>query len=137
MCLRGASAVDDILNRHRNWKLRVLLVWAAVRGADTLGPPRGTYARIADRRVRQFWDRNLLLSQRMVRDILENPKLLPDSAEQVFRGTTIWDIAALFPPQARWDASMPKAEFYGRPVSAVAPDLEKRLSELIESRPER
>ena len=127
MCLRGASAVEDILNRHRNWKGRVFLVWEAVRAADTLGPPRGTYARVPDRRVRQFWDRNLLLSQRMVHDLMENPKLLPDS-ERVAEGVVLWDIAAVFPPGARWDHAMPKPDYYGRPVAAVAEEIERALA---------
>jgi hypothetical protein len=130
MCLRGASAIDDILNRHRGWKLRVFVVWEPVRAADSIGPPDGTYKRISDRRVRQFWDRDKVLSQRMVRDILENPKLLPDS-EQVFPGVVLWDIAAVYAPALRWDAAMPKPDYYGRPVAEVAGDLDRRLAEMF------
>lgn len=133
MCLRGASAVSDMLNRHRDWKLRVYVVWEPVRAADSIGPPSGTYKRVPDRRVRQFWDREKLLSQRMVKDILENPKLLPDS-ERVTEGTIIWDVAAVYAPKERWDHAMPKPEYYGRPVAEVSSDLEKRLAELLEPR---
>lgn len=131
MCLRGASAVSDMLNRHRDWKLRVYVVWEPVRAADSIGPPRGTYARLPDRRIRQFWDRERLLSQRIVRDVLDNPGLLPDS-EKVTEGTILWDIAAVYPPQTRWDHAMPKPEYYGRPVAEVAREMEQRLTELME-----
>jgi hypothetical protein len=134
MCLRGASAVDDMLKRHSGWKLRVFVVWEAIRNADTLGPPAGTYARIPDRRVRQFWDRDLSLSQRILHDVQDNPKLLADSGA-VLQGTTVWDVAAAFPPKVRWDRAMPKPDYYGRPVAEIAPDLEKRLEELITARP--
>lgn len=130
MCLRGASAVADILNRHRGWKLRVLVVWEPVRAADSIGPPSGTYKRIPDPRVRQFWDQDKVLSQRMVRDIVDNPKLLPDS-EQVLPGMVIWDVAAVYAPAMRWDATMPKPDYYGRPVAEVAGELERQLSEMF------
>lgn len=133
MCLRGASAVADILNRHRDWKLRVFVVWEPVRTADSIGPTPGTYARVPDRRVRQFWDRDRLLSQRMVRDILENPALLPDS-EKVTERTIIWDVAAVYPPKTRWDHAMPKPEYYGRPVAEISGELEERLMALMDPR---
>lgn len=133
MCLRGASAVSDILNRHAGWKLRVLVIWEPVRAADTIGPPPRTYARFPDKRVRQFWDRDKLLSQRMVRDILEHPSMLPDS-EEITPTTLIWDVAAVFGPFERWDHSMPKPDFYAHPVAEIAPDLEDRLSKMMEAR---
>src|SRR5512142_3527690 len=127
MCLRGASAVSDILNRHPNWKLRVLVVWETIRGADSLGPPPGTYVRIPDRRVRQFWDRSLILSDRMVRDARANPKLLPAN-EPLNDGTILWDAAAVFPRGARWDRELPRPVYYGRPVAAVTIELERSLA---------
>lgn len=129
MCLRGASAVSDILNRHRDWRLRVFVVWEPVRTADSIGPPPGTYQRMPDRRVRQFWDRDRALSQRMVRDIVENPALMADS-ERIAEGTVIWDVVALFPPKARWDHAMPKPDWYARPVAEVAPNLEQIVTQL-------
>ena len=60
MCLRGASAVRNILNLHPGWKLRVLMVWQRIRDQDTIGPPPGTYLLVPDPRVRQFWDRDLV-----------------------------------------------------------------------------
>jgi len=134
MCLRGASAVADMLKRHPNWKLRVFVVWEAVRATDSIGPPRGTYARIPDRRVTQFWDRELTLSQRIVRDVMEAPALLADS-EHVDAKTVVWDVAAVYPAGARWDRLMPKPEYYGRPVAAVAGELEKKLTELVAKKP--
>lgn len=127
MCLRGASAVSDILNRHPTWKLRALVVWETIRGADSLGPPPGTYVRIPDRRVRQFWDRDLILSNRIVRDARANPKLLPAN-ETLNDATIIWDAAAVFPRGARWDHDLPRPAYYGRPVAAVTIELERSLT---------
>ncbi len=127
MCLRGASAVSDILNRHPDWKVRVLVVWLAVRDADSVGPPPGTYERIPDRRVRQFWDRSQVLSDRMVRDARANRKLIPAS-EPLNDGTILWDIAAVFPRGARWTREMPRPVYYGRPVAAVTIELERALT---------
>ncbi|MGE5177610.1 MAG: hypothetical protein ACM3PF_00805 [Bacteroidota bacterium] len=119
--------MSDILNRHPNWKLRVLVVWETIRGADSLGPPPGTYVRIPDRRVRQFWDRSLILSDRMVRDARANPKLLPAN-EPLNDGTILWDAAAVFPRGARWDRELPRPVYYGRPVAAVTIELERSLA---------
>jgi hypothetical protein len=127
MCLRGASAVSDILIRHPSWKLRVLVVWEGIRGADSVGPPPGTYERIPDRRVRQFWDRSLILSSRMVRDARANRKLLPAN-EILNDGTILWDVVAVFPRDARWNLELPRPAYYGHPVAAVTIELERSLA---------
>ena len=112
----------------------MLLVWEPVRAADEIGPPRGTYARVTDRRVRQFWDRDRILSQRMVRDLMENPKLLADTTK-VTESTIIWDIAAVFPPRTRWDSSLPRPSYYGRPVAAVVIEMERAVEAAIAGKP--
>jgi hypothetical protein len=127
MCLRGASAVSDILIRHPSWKLRVLVVWEAIRGADSIGPPPGTYLRMPDRRVRQFWDRSLVLSERIVRDARANPGLLPKD-EHLNDATIVWDVAAVFPRGAHWNHEFPRPVYYGHPVAVVSIELERALA---------
>ena len=90
-----------MLKRHPEWPLRVYVVWEAVLRADAGGPPPGTYARIPDHRVRQFWDRELLLSQKMVQDLLAGSEPLPEEMD-ITPETVIWDVAAVYGPSAAW-----------------------------------
>jgi len=116
-----------MLKRHPEWPLRVYVVWEAVVRADAAGPPPGTYARIPDHRVRQFWDRELLLSQKMVQDLLAGSEHLPEEME-ITPETVIWDVAAVYGPSAAWSDAMPLPDYHGYPVVDVAKELERHLT---------
>jgi hypothetical protein len=118
--------VRNLLERHPKLKVRVLVVWEPVRHADANGPPTGTYMRIPDRRVVQFWDPQLTLSKRILRDALHNPKLLKNG-EQITKSTIVWDIAAVFRQGQRWDRAFPPPQVYGMPVVDVIGDVEREL----------
>jgi hypothetical protein len=129
MCLRGASAVEQVLERHPDWKVRVFVVWEAVRKQDRKGPPNGTYGRIPDLRVVQYWDPGLKLSKRIVHDMLANPSLQPKD-ETITDKTIAWDFAAIYPPGVRWEKEFPAPKYYGKPVVRVDRDVELELEAL-------
>jgi hypothetical protein len=127
MCLRGASAVNQMLERHPRDPMRVFLVWSAVRKQDKKGVPAGTYAKVPDPRVTQFWDKKLDLSKRIVRDVTANPALYHLN-DPVTDKTVVWDFAAVYPPGVRWEKTFPVPSYYGKPVVAVIRDVEERVS---------
>lgn len=103
MCLRGASAVQTVLDERRDRRLRVLLVWEPVIVTD-LGPPTGsTLSRVPDGRVVQFWDRKRHLSRRITGTHEEEG--------------IVWDYVAVYPPGVRWEGeSFPVPVFSASPV---------------------
>jgi hypothetical protein len=129
LCLRGASAVQLVLDRHPEWKVRVLVVWEAVRKQDKKGPPPGVYDRIKDPRAVQYWDPALKLSKRIVRDMLKNPRLKFND-EVITEKTIVWDFAAIYPRGVRWAKEFPAPKYYGKPVVHKDREIELELSEL-------
>lgn len=128
MCLRGASAVQLILDRHPDWKMRVFVVWEGVRKKDKKGPPPGTYDLMKDPRVVQYWDPALKLSKRIVHDMLANPKLRPQG-ETITEKTIAWDFAAVYPRGVRWGKEFPAPKLYRKPVVQFDRDIELELGE--------
>jgi hypothetical protein len=61
----GASAVNDLLARHPAANVRVFVVWKPMLASDVTPTTRFTMQRIADRRVRQYWDEQHTLARRM------------------------------------------------------------------------
>jgi hypothetical protein len=127
MCLRGASAVSQMLERHPRDPMRVFLVWSAVRNQDKKGLPDGTLDRVPDPRVTQFWDRKLDLSKKIVRDVTKNPTAY-ELDDPIDSKTIVWDFAAVFPPGVRWEKAFPVPAYYGKPVMAVIRDVEVHVA---------
>ena len=113
-----------MLADHRERNLRVLVVWEPILATDWRQPTSGTLARLPDLRVRQFWDRNHLVSAALTGIAARHPpEPRPDCC--IDRGF-YWDEAILFPPGTLWDDSAYSA-FWNGPVVKAAPDLEKSL----------
>ena len=102
VCLRGASAVQEILNSRGGLRVRVFVVWEPVIATDLAPPTTGTLARIHDRRAVQYWDHDRALSADIVRSVLADPDRY--GLEKVEAGSIVWDTVAVFPPDVRWEA---------------------------------
>lgn len=126
MCLRGASAIEKILEERAGKPLRVLVVWEPVIKTD-LGPPAGrTLALVSDARAIQFWDPTLSLSQEIVRSLRANPNDRPAEVED--EDAIFWDHVALFPAGGRWETeSFPESTFSMSPVVEALAELRARL----------
>jgi hypothetical protein len=100
----------------------VLVIWEPILRTDWSAPRRGTLARISDRRARQFWDPNHLVSVQLSRNrVAKAGQQGPDCCEdQGF----FWDDAILYGPHAHWK-DMPVAVFWNGPVWKIIPQLEK------------
>jgi hypothetical protein len=70
--------------------------------ATDLGAPSTiTLRRIHDARVKQYWDRNRVLSHAM---------------GEHDRPSVVWDYIAVYKPEQNWIDTPPQPEFQGRPV---------------------
>ena len=125
-CLRGASAVQKILEERREKPLHVFVVWEPVIVTD-LGPPSAkTLALVADPRVVQFWDRGRHLSHTIFASARHDPKVLGWEVEG--EEEIVWDWAASFPAGTTWDeGTFPSPTFATCPVVGDLPGLRAAL----------
>lgn len=121
--MRGASALGDVLKRVIGRPVRVFVVWEPVLWRDFAPPTSKVLSLISDSRASQYWDKELLLSAKT-----DSLRRQPASASG--KKAVVWDVAAIFPPGARWDANFPSPTFASRPVIARINEIQRRLSEL-------
>ena len=120
MCLRGASAIEDILKRNPADRLRVLVVWEPILPTDWVSPGRLVQSRISDARVTQFWDRHHLVAKEF------SQQLSASSQPHCCRNDGIlWDVAVLYLQPTQWNNASP--DFVDGPVVKASRDLAKML----------
>ena len=99
--MRGSSALESLLETQTDSHLRVFVVWEPVLATDLSAPSTITLRRIHDPRVKQYWDRNRVLSHAM---------------GEHDRPSVVWDYIAVYKPDQGWTDAPPQPEFQGRPV---------------------
>ena len=122
VCVRGASALGDVLRNHPDKKLRALVVLEPVIWSDVGPPTTSVMARLSDPRVIQFWDPGKILSRAMV-DKSKRLGTIPRLGDD----TVIWDFVALFDAGARWDGGPPASRYHGYPVVDAVEGLRAAL----------
>lgn len=90
---------------------------------DFSQPTSGTLARLADKRVRQYYDNDHRLAKRLQEDA-RPPQPVPDCCT---RKGILWDLMAIYPPGALWTDKMPVAAFFNGTVVDVTDGLAKAL----------
>jgi hypothetical protein len=106
--------------------VRVFVVWEPVLWTDFAPPTSKVLSLISDSRASQYWDKDLVLSAKA--DSLGGTSRRQAAAAG--KKAIVWDVAAVFPPGARWDANFPSPTFASRPVIAQIDEIQRRLSEL-------
>ena len=98
-CLRGASAVADVLKKRPEAPARVLVVWMPVLPTDWGSPSPSLTSFVGDVRAIHFWDRGRRLSS-----MLGGPGATLASQSKIeFRmKDVVWDVALVYPPGAKW-----------------------------------
>jgi hypothetical protein len=119
--LRGASAIEKLLEQGRSLPIRVFVVWEPMLPTDWSRPSGIVQSRISDARVIQYWDNDHIVAAELSHQLSSQPSCCK-------RNDTLWDLAALYGKGAQWNNSTPL--FADGPVVDAAPDLEKRLSGL-------
>ena len=99
--MRGASALEALLETQTDSHLRVFVIWEPVLATDLSAPSTITLRRIHDPRVKQYWDRNRVLSHAM---------------GEHDRPSVVWDYIAVYKPERIWTDAPPQSDFTGRPV---------------------
>ena len=130
MCLRGASAVEDILS-STSQPLRVLVVWEPVITTDLAAPTTGTLSRISDARAIQYWDPDRSVSSYLVSIARADPGWVPPQYRErlIANDFIVWDAAFVFPAGSRWGSTLPPPSFSGGPVVDELDAIRAALSE--------
>ena len=123
--MRGASAVEEVLEQNRGGCIRAFLVWEPVLTTDWRSPRDYVLAKAPDARVAQYWDVHHQFSSLLRRRLAANPS--DPQPRCCVRGDIQWDTVALYPPKSRWDDSLPAASFISGPVADVQPAFAKAL----------
>ena len=98
----------------------MIAVWEPILPSDRRPPATGALARLADRRVRQYWDHDHAIARQLAHDA--RPPQPPHSCCE--RAGVLWDLAAAYPIGQRWDAQLPAAIVFDGPVVDVVAGVE-------------
>ena len=110
--MRGASALESLLETETDSHLRVFVIWEPVLATDLSAPSTITLRRIHDPRVKQYWDSKRVLSHSM---------------GEHDRPSVVWDYIAVYKPGHIWTETPPQPEFTGRPVVRFIDGTRKAL----------
>lgn len=124
--MRGASALQQVLSERPGARIRAFVVWEPVLWSDIAPPIGRVLAETPDRRARQYWDRDRLLSAAVVQSALDDPGAW-DLEEPFAPGAIVWDYVALYSPGARWDDALPAPAYQGYPVVEIIDELRREL----------
>jgi hypothetical protein len=111
------------LARQPDAPVRVFIVWEPILPTDFGTPITSVLGRAPDRRVRQYWDPDRVLAKQMAADAR------PPQPEQecCVRSGVLWDLAAVYPKGALWEARMPAATVFNGPVVHLTEAIEAAL----------
>lgn len=122
-CLKGASDVQRILTKHGTHPLVVFNVWQPILPTDWGQPGSSALHRLSDLRVRQFWDAGHIVA-RALEQSSQGRNLQPSCC---FQNGIWWDLMAVYPPGATWDATLPEPVLLEGTVADAAPAFESLL----------
>ena len=113
-----------MLTENLNLNVRVFAVWEPILPTDFSKPMTIVLNRLSDPRVTQFWDESHVLATRMAKDAR------PPQPTQgcCVRNGHLWDLIAIYPAGLKWDAQMPIAMLFDRPVLYVDQETRKALN---------
>lgn len=99
--MRGASAAEEVLKHEKSDNLAVMVVWEPILPSDWSRPTRPVLARLSDKRVEQFWDKNHLIARQL------SAQLHTKEPNCCRHAGTLWDLVALYPKDTNWNDSEP------------------------------
>ena len=118
--MRGASALGQLLERHPEADVRVIVVWEPVLEEDTGPPSDWVRAPLADPRVVEIWDPERWMSPRAV------ARAADYGVDFGPRGVA-WDFVARYVPGAVWQEPFPDPAWWGTPVVDSLGPVEDQL----------
>ncbi|MGH9720979.1 MAG: hypothetical protein ACRD8O_12260 [Bryobacteraceae bacterium] len=82
--------------------------------------------RLDEPRVMHFWDRNHAVASQLARDA-KAPQPEPECCT---RNGVLWDLVAIYPPEAVWTEAMPPAVLFDGPVFVKKTEMTETLNKL-------
>ena len=128
--MRGASALERLIEEFPDARLRVLVVWEPVLVSDVAPPLNRVLALIHDRRAMQYWDPRRVVSRDLVRTINAAPQRY-GSAEHLPEDFIVWDAVAVFGESARWERDLPVPAHHGGPVVNDIDETRRAIAETM------
>lgn len=101
-------------------------MWEPILVTDWKKPGNGVAERITDKRVRQFWDAQHLVATKLAKDA-RPPQ---PEAECCTSNGILWDLVAVYPPEAIWTDKVPPATMFNGPVAHLERDIEGEIRRL-------
>lgn len=129
--MRGASALEKVLDEERGSEIRAFVVWEPVLWTD-LGPPSTKkLASISDARVAQYWDPQHLVSNW----VISSPWVAKDGiftqGEKSSGKVVAWDLILLFPRGSCGSGALPEPVFHGDPVVTRITEAREHIRALV------
>jgi len=131
VCVRGASALQRVLEEERDRGIRAFVVWEPVLWTD-LGPPSTRrLASVSDTRATQYWDAKHLVSNWVISSAWAAKEELFAQGEQSSGKVIAWDLILLFPPGSCGGGALPEPVFHGDPVVTRITEARDYLRTLV------
>jgi hypothetical protein len=123
-CLKGASDTQRILTGHPQPDITLFVVWQPILPTDWGQPQTRVLHRLADTRVRQFWDADHAVAE-MFRGSFEKRESMPSCC---YHGDIWWDMIAVFRAGDEWRETLPEPLLLEGTVGDAAPAFEALLA---------
>lgn len=107
----------------------MFVVWEPILTGDWRRPTTRTLRRVSDSRAVQFWDPEHLIAEEL-RGITERDTRLPKPHCCVSHGH-FWDMAAIYPPEARAKGVLPAPDFFDGTVVARETAIGQEVKALL------
>ena len=128
--MRGASALEKVLEEDRSSRVRAFVVWEPVLWTD-LGPPSTRrLASIPDTRVGQYWDPKRLVSDWVTSSSWAAKVGIFTHGDESSGRAMAWDVILLIPRGSCGRGGLPEPEFHGDPVVTTIREAQEHLRAL-------
>jgi hypothetical protein len=129
VCIAGASSLGRFLSAVGNVDVATFVVWMPVLATDVGAPTNDKLSLVPDRRARQFWDPDHLVSKELRRVAMAHrDRLSAEERTTLDQASVIWDVVVLFPPGEKWNSSLPWPAHWGYPVVDAIEGLRPKLA---------
>jgi len=129
--VRGASALEKLLEDEQGKEVRAFVVWEPVLWTD-LGPPSTRrLASVSDARANQYWDAKHLVSNWVTSSAWAAREGLFAKGEKSSGKVVAWDLILLFPPGSCGRGALPEPVFHGDPVVTRITEARDHLRALV------
>ncbi len=129
--MRGASALEKVLEEERSTRIRAFLVWEPVLWTDFGPPSTRRLASVPDARVAQYWDSEHLVSNLVTSSAWATREGIFAQGEKASGRIVAWDLILLFPPGSCGGGALPEPVFHGNPVVTTVSEAREHLRALV------